>query len=45
MSKEPIIRHLYQFPDVASHKWHSWKVGGDVSSILSRLVVKLYTRN
>ena len=40
MSKEPIIRHLYQFPYVPSHNWHSWKVD-DGSSILSGLVVKL----
>ena len=28
-----------------SHEWHRWKVDGDGSSILNRLVVKLYNRN
>ena len=45
MFEEPIIRHSYQFPNVPSHKWHSWKVDDDGSSILSGLVVKLYHRN
>ena len=42
MFKEPIIRHLYQFSNVPSREWHSWKVDDDGSSILSGLVVKLY---
>ena len=45
MLKEPIIRHSYQFPNVPSHAWHSWKVDGDGSSTLSGLVVRLYHRN
>ena len=32
MFKEPTIRNSYQFLNVPSHKWHSWKVS--VSSIL-----------
>ena len=38
---EPIIKNSYQFPNVLSHEWHSWKVD-DGSSILSGLVVKLH---
>ena len=45
MLKEPIIRHLYQFPNVPSHKWHSWKVDNEGSLILIGLVVRLYHRN
>ena len=40
MFKEPTIRHSYQFLNVPSHEWHSWKVD-DVSSILNGLVVKI----
>ena len=45
MLKQPIIRHLYQFPNVPGHAWHSWNVDDDGSLILSELVVKLYNRN
>ena len=45
MFKEPVTRHSYQFPNVLSHEWHSWKIDYDGSSILSGLVVKLYNRN
>ena len=41
--KEPIIRHLYQFPNVPGTVWLSWTVDDDGSSNLSGLVVKLYT--
>ena len=44
MFKEPITRHSYQFPNVPSHEWHSWKVDDDGSSFLSGLVVKLHNR-
>ena len=40
MFKEPITRHSYQFPNLSSHEWLSWKVDDDGSSILSGLVVK-----
>ena len=45
MLKEPIIRHLYQFPNVPGTVWLSWTVDDDGSSNLSGLEVKLYHRN
>ena len=46
MSKEPILRHSYQFPNVPSPVWLiSWNLDDDYSSILSGLVVKMYNRN
>ena len=43
MFKEPSVMNLYQFSNILSNEWQSWKAD-DGSSILSELVVKLYNR-